>query len=291
VSDTEIQQSETHKTALAAPRARFENVLTTIIERGKAQLARHIDPSVLTRVVMTEATRNPQIMECSPASIGLAVSLCGQLGLLPTGPLGQAYLIPRRNKGAMELTVIIGYKGLAELVRRSGEVERMDARVVYEGDEFVAEFGPDAKLVHKPTGTSRDPKDITHAYAWVKTKDGGLYVEILTRADIESRRKRGASGRGSTTPWDSDYAAMARKSALRALFTGGLVPMSVEVGEALAREDEDERLVLDGDAVQEKATPRKRSLGLTARQEPTVIDVPAEESVAEAVASADEEAL
>ena len=243
-------------TTAVAPRQAdpFEKVITQIVHRGAASMATHIKPESMVRVVLTEARRNEKLRECDPTSLGLCIALCGQLGLEPTGPLGHAYLIPRRNGrngGRMECTVIIGYKGYAELARRTGQIKRMDARVVYAGDDFRVTFGPDGEFKHTPApynGDVRRDEDVTHAYAWIETKDGGIYLEVLDRGQIEARRKRGASGAGSKTPWDTDYPAMARKSALRALFSGGLVPMSAELVTAIQHERDAE--TIDGDALE-----------------------------------------
>ena len=74
-----------------------------------------------------------------------------QLGLEP-GTLGYCYLVPYQNKktGQLEIQFQLGYKGILELVRRSGQVENIEARVVYEKDKFDFEYGLTPKLVHKP---------------------------------------------------------------------------------------------------------------------------------------------
>jgi recombinational DNA repair protein RecT len=67
---------------------------------------------------------------------------------------------------------------------------------------------------------------------------------VLSRKQIEARRKRSdARDRG---PWVTDFAAMCRKSAIRALLVGGRVPLSSEMEHALTEEDSDgeERMVM-----------------------------------------------
>lgn len=257
-----MTQPETPNRAELAPAQgdKFETLIYTLARKSAAAMAAHIKPDGLARVVLTESRRNPKLRECDPTSLGLCVALCAQLGLEPTGPLGHAYLIPRNMKGRMECTIIVGYKGYAELARRSGQIKRMDARAVYEGDLFEFEYGPYGTFRHVP-GKIRER--VTHAYAWVETKDGGIYMEVLDFEDIEARRKRGASGSGAKTPWDTDYAAMARKSALRALFSGGLVPMSAELVAAIEHERESETIdAVDLGPVQISRKPARTALGL-----------------------------
>src|SRR5688572_16404990 len=56
------------------------------------------------------AARNPDIYACSPASVGRAMALSALTGLVPGGPLPQVDLIPRRNKGNLELNWQIGFR-------------------------------------------------------------------------------------------------------------------------------------------------------------------------------------
>ncbi|EKF2878464.1 recombinase RecT, partial [Escherichia coli] len=79
---------------------------------------------------------------------------CSQLGLEPGSALGHAYLLPFGNKneksGKKNVQLIIGYRGMIDLARRSGQIASLSARVVREGDEFNFEFGLDEKLIHRP---------------------------------------------------------------------------------------------------------------------------------------------
>lgn len=70
-------------------------------------------PSVITaerftRMTLTAVGTNPQLANCTPESFMGAMMQAAQLGLEPNTPLGQAYLIPYRNKGKMECQFQIG---------------------------------------------------------------------------------------------------------------------------------------------------------------------------------------
>ena len=62
-----------------------------------AALPRHITPAYFMRVVLTAVQRNPKLAQCTSISFLGAVLQCAQLGLVPDGFLGQAYLIPYEN--------------------------------------------------------------------------------------------------------------------------------------------------------------------------------------------------
>lgn len=74
-----------------------------------------------------------------------------KLGLDCVGTLGQGYLVPYYNSKikAYECQFIAGYQGLIELARRSGNIARIESRVVYEKDAFEVEYGLNQKLVHQ----------------------------------------------------------------------------------------------------------------------------------------------
>ena len=72
----------------------------------KDQIAKAL-PSVMTperftRIALTAVSNNPQLAHCTPMSFLGAMMQAAQLGLEPNTPLGQAYLIPYRNKGTLE---------------------------------------------------------------------------------------------------------------------------------------------------------------------------------------------
>ena len=100
-----------------------------------------ITPERFTRIVLSAISVNPKLGSCTPASFLGAMMTSAQLGLEVNTPLGQAYVLPYSNKGVLEAQFQLGYKGLIDLAYRSGEVEVIQAHVVYENDEFECEYG------------------------------------------------------------------------------------------------------------------------------------------------------
>lgn len=197
-------------------------------EMAKA-LPRHITPDRMNRIVVTALRTNPTLATCTPTSFLGSVLQAAQLGLEVNTPLGLAYLIPRKNKGVQECTLQIGYQGFMDLARRSGEVAAIYAEAVYEGDAFEYELGLEKKLKHKPSeDQDRENGKLTHVYAVAKLKSGEPLFVVLTRSQVEKYRQRG--GDRSFSPWQSDYEAMAKKTAVRRLFTW--IPKSAEMAHA-----------------------------------------------------------
>jgi len=208
------------------------------VEKMKPQMAailpKHLTPERVAKVMLVEASRTPAILECTTRSMAEAMMLSAQLGLEPSATLGHIYFIPFKDKRRNETTCtpIIGYKGYLELARRSGMVSRLDARVVYTGEPFKVEAGLKPDIQHTIRGdVDRNDKNVVAAYAVAILKDGSEYFEVLWRTDIDRIRSRSKAGKFG--PWVTDYARMARKTAIRALFNGGCVPMSFELATAV----------------------------------------------------------
>lgn len=190
-------------------------------------LPRHITPDRLVRVALTTIRTNPRLLEASPASLMAAVMQCAQLGLEP-GILGHAYLVPFRNgkTGQTEVQLVIGYKGMLDLARRSGEIQTIYAHVVYERDHFEYEYGLEPKLIHRPAQGDRGAP--THAYGVARFKDGGYQFLVMSVDEIEKHRQRSKSP--NEGPWVTDWEEMAKKTVIRSMFRW--LPVSVEAQKA-----------------------------------------------------------
>ncbi len=158
---------------------------------------------------------------------------CAQLGLEP-GPMGLAYLIPYKG----EATLQVGYKGLLNLVWRSGQVASVQAEVVCEKDEFRYANGIPPELHHVPAAGDRG--DVTHAYAVIGTTTGGWIFRVMTAQEIEEHAQRFSESyaRGRNTPWKTDWNEMACKTVLKR--TGKRAPLSAEAIRAVDLDDKAE---------------------------------------------------
>src|SRR5688500_12783632 len=74
------------------------NDVRGLLAKSEQQLAaarpKGIPASYMMRVVLTAVQRTPALLECTPVSLLGAVFQAAQLGLVPDGVLGQAYLVP-----------------------------------------------------------------------------------------------------------------------------------------------------------------------------------------------------
>jgi recombination protein RecT len=189
-------------------------------------LPSHITPEQMISVFLTSITTMPSLADCDPYSLLMAVKEASQLGLPTDGVLGHGYILPFKENAKF----IPGYRGLMDLARRSGQVDWIQARIVYEGDEFEYEYGLEPFLKHKeaPRKDGVNPK-LAAVYAAAKLKSGEKIFEVMYKEDIEKIRRRAPGG--NRGPWVTDYLEMARKTVIRRLMK--YLPLSANVQAAV----------------------------------------------------------
>lgn len=162
----------------------------------------HMSPDRMMRVALTAINKTPKLLDCTQESILSCLMQCSQYGVEPDGR--HAHLIPYGN----QCTLIIDYKGIVALVRRSGEVNDIYADVVCENDRFEFQKGRDRKLTH--SYDLRQPRgDVIGVYSYVVPKEGADSFEIMSVDEVEAIRARSRSGKAG--PWVSDWNEMAKK--------------------------------------------------------------------------------
>jgi len=177
---------------------------------------------------MIAVARNPKLLNCTKSSFLESMVRAGELGLRFAGAGGEAYLVPYKST----CTLIIGYRGLCALARRTGKVVRIEARVVHEKDTFKVSFGSGQELIHQPClGLDRGP--MTCVYALAEFKGGGTQLEVMAKDEIINIRKRSRASKDG--PWVSDFEEMSRKTVLRRLCK--FLPFPTAFEDALASED------------------------------------------------------
>ena len=190
-------------------------------------LPKSLTPERLTRIVMSECRKTPTLLNCSPTSFYGCVLQCAQLGLEPGSALGHCYLLPfgngKASDGRPNAQLIIGYRGMIDLARRSGQIVSISAHCVHEADEFHYEFGLHEDCRHVPAAMA-DRGPVTHVYAVARLVGGGFQFDVMSRAEIEAVRSQ--SKAGTKGPWVTHWAEMAKKTVIRRLFK--LLPVSIE---------------------------------------------------------------
>jgi len=205
-----------------------------LIESMKGQIQRalpsHIKLDRFIRTALTAVRQNPALAACSKESFLASLMMASQLGLEPN-ILGQCYFVPYGK----ECQFLIGYRGMIDIARRTGQIQSIYAECIYEHDTYEVELGLERKLIHKPLLDGERGK-MLYAYACCHYKDGGYDFTILSINEIEKIKKSSRGANSSYSPWNTFYEEMAKKTALRRLFK--TLPVSPEIVSQIERNDE-----------------------------------------------------
>lgn len=176
--------------------------------------------------VISVANGNPQLRKAEPMSIiGAAmVAATMQLQVIPT--LGQCYIIPYGSKAQFQ----VGYLGLLQLCQRSGQFKKILAAPVHEGeyisgDEFDEDYVFDKK--------QRKSDKIVGYMAKFELLNGFTKVAYwdVERVKAHAAKFSQAYRSGYTSPWKSDFDAMAQKTVLKSILK--YAPKSIEMQNAV----------------------------------------------------------
>lgn len=191
------------------------------------------------RVVLQSIVRNPDLLNASVESLTSAAAEAAQLGLEPSGAIGGAYIVRYGDKAQL----LIDFRGLIELARRSEQIEDVFADAVREKDHFAARKGLMPDLEHEPDYTAdRSPNPdtegnrVTHVYAVALFRSGHRRFEVMSRAEVDAIRSR--SRAANNGPWVTDYVQMALKTVTRRLCK--TLPLHVQAREVIAADEERE---------------------------------------------------
>ena len=208
-----------------------QKTIFDVIQAGAKQFAtalpKHINSDRFVRIAITTIRQNPKLAQCNQESLLGALMVSAQLGLEP-GVLGQCYLIPYGRECQFQ----IGYKGMIELLRRSGQLKDIYAYSVYENDEFEMTYGLDRDLKHKPNLQNKG--NFIGCYCVAVLKDDARAFEYMTKEEIEAHGKKFSKTYGNG-PWKTDFEAMAHKTVVKKMLKW--LPVSVEFLE-MANKDE-----------------------------------------------------
>lgn len=212
-----------------APIESFRQTLVAMEKEFAVALPPQIPVQKFVRTVVTTVQMNPQLLECDRRSLFATAMKAAQDGLLLDGREAAPVVFRTKAGPMVQYMPMIG--GLLKKLRNSGELLSISAYTAHEHDQFTYELGDEEKIVHKPRLDG--PRGaVIAAYAVAKTKDGGVYREVMSVEEIE--KVRNVSRAKDAGPWMSWYEEMARKTVLRRLMKR--LPSSADI-DALVESD------------------------------------------------------
>lgn len=216
----------------ATTKRTFQQLVDTDLFKTQitAALPKHLTADRFIRVLMTATLKNPLLLECTQESLFKGIFDCAALGLELDGR--RAHLVPLKNnkKNVYEANLWVDYKGMTELVMRSGLVSNIHADIVCENDGFEYDRG----VISKHTiDFKKDRGDMYAVYCLIRMKDGGEKCEVMSTHQVD--RIRDSSRGKDQDPWTKHYAEMAKKTVAKRAFKW--VPMSADVSKLLEVEE------------------------------------------------------
>lgn len=196
--------------------------------------------------VVSAVQTNPQLAECTNASI-LSAALLGHSLKLPQSPqLQMFYLVPFKNNKKVkdeagrekkievkEAVFQLSYRGYLQLAMRSGQYKKINACDIREGE--LRSFNPITEEYVFEAITDYEKRKalpVIGYYAYFEMTNGYRKELYWSKEQMEAHAKRySASYRNgwSSSFWSSDFDAMAFKTMLRQLISKwGMMSVDME---------------------------------------------------------------
>ena len=160
-----------------------------------------INPIQFTQVCINEVKRDVKMMRAfkeNPASLFGAIIHAAEIGLVPSGISGEAFLIPFEVKDIngnkrMTIKLMVGYQGMLKLIYRSG-AKSVTTQLVYkeevENGDFQYWEGTNVNIIHKPNVLKKfDNSTLVGCYAIVEMKDGSKHIKVMRKDQVEGIAK------------------------------------------------------------------------------------------------------
>lgn len=260
--------------------------LAKLLDQATPRLVALVPPGMsverIKAVTMNVYARDPNVRECTPASVVQAIVQITEWGLDVSPKLGQAFIIPRNVKvrgGGWEkrAEAQLGYKGILAKAYRCERILSVNSVVVHEHDVFRISRGttPSVQHSYQPSTTRGEPSGLYFVARLTPATSEVWSVDEMSVADVNAIRDRSdgfrafKAGRIKSHPWDWAWDEMARKTML----IRGLKQCPIDDGfrAALEKEPDDFR----GVAAEEgssRAADIKARLGV-----PATVDTDGEE--------------
>ena len=173
---------------------------------------------------------NSQLQQCDPRSILGAAGLAAVTKLSITPSLGQAYIVPFRGKAQFQ----IGVRGLIQLAHRTGRYTALHAGKICAGE--ISGFNP---VTGEPERGEKTSDDVVGYIAYMRLVNGFEKSLYMTTEEIEEHALKYSQSYAydkrngkKSSPWTTNYDAMARKTVLKRLLNNWGV-LSTEMAQVI----------------------------------------------------------
>lgn len=213
------------------PMEAMRGTLVKMEQEFKAALPPQIPVEKFIRTTLTAVQMQPDLLGADRRSLLGSCMKAAQDGLLTDGR--EAALVIFNSKEGKKVQYMPMVGGILKKIRNSGELASISAHVVYDKDLFEYELGDNESITHKPF-LGADRGNPIAVYAVAKTKDGAIYREVMSVADVE--KVRAASRAGKYGPWVDWWDEMAKKTVIRRM--AKRLPSSADVDQVFESDNE-----------------------------------------------------
>lgn len=211
----------------------LKRTITQMQPQFKLALPKHISSEKFNRVLLTAISTTPALVDADRTSLLAACMKSAQDGLLPDGK--EAALVTFRTKEGMKVQFMPMISGILKKVRNSGELATITAQLVYKNDIFRYWVDSDGEHLNHEPNMFEDRGAVVGTYALAKTKDGAIYIEVMTEKQVMAVKNTSKSK--DFGPWSGDFAhEMWKKTVLRRL--SKKLPMSTDLEEFISQDDD-----------------------------------------------------
>lgn len=175
------------------------------------------------------------LQQCDPGLVVKEALKAAALDLPINKSLGFAYVIPYKEKGVPRPQFQMGYKGFIQLAIRTGQYKHLNAGVVYEGEAMEDDR---IKGTLQITGKKTSNKPIAY-FAYMQLVNGFEKAIAWDHDRVKEHAQRfSKSYNAASSPWKTDFEAMALKTMLLQLIPK-YGPMTIEMSTAISHDSRD----------------------------------------------------
>jgi recombination protein RecT len=183
--------------------------------------------------MLTAVNTNDRLKFCAPMSVINAAMLAASLNLPIEQNLGQAWMVPYKDKGVDKAQFQIGYKGLIQLALRSGQYKTINADTIYNGETVSTNRKTGEVTV---TGEKINDEPIGFI-AYIETLNGYSHTVYMSKKEMEEHAKRYSKSWGhDKSPWTTNFEDMGKKTVIRRILTKYGI-LSVQMSRAMTADE------------------------------------------------------
>lgn len=184
------------------------------VPRLEISVERSVEAGAFFAACIREANK---LKDCEPLSVLHCVYAAAKMGMIPGS---DCYFVPFNKRGSdlKQCQLIIGYRGLLELAIASQFIVDVHTDVVTteEKNKFKFYKTQDGPQLSHDVGLREvepDRGNIEAAYCIYHTSGGGGGIQLVSKGELD--KIAGFYGRGRNSVWNTNFSAMARKTAIR----------------------------------------------------------------------------